>query len=176
MKGDQRYTSSTVFDSFPWPQAPGAAQIGAVAGAAVALRALRRDLAARRGLGLRALYAAMERPGHHPLGDAHAALDAAVRAAYGMPPRGDPLAFLLDLNGPAPRGRPRASPSRAPASPRAPTPRASSHRTRCSLPTSEPPALSGNVSRQPSRRVGTGARRMRPTQGRIRPTRGGPSW
>ena len=98
MKGDQRYTSSTVFDSFPWPQAPGAAQIGAVAGAAVALRDLRRGLAARHGLSLRALYAAMEQPGHHPLEDAHAALDAAVRAAYGMPPREDPLAFLLDLN------------------------------------------------------------------------------
>ncbi len=98
MKGDQRYTSSTVFDSFPWPQAPSAAQIGAVADAAVALRALRRDLAARRGLSLRALYADMERPGHHPLEDAHAALDATVGAAYGMPPREDPLAFLLALN------------------------------------------------------------------------------
>ncbi len=30
--------------------------------------------------------------------DAHAALDAAVRAAYGMPADADPLAFLLELN------------------------------------------------------------------------------
>jgi len=98
MKGDVRYTSRTVFDSFPWPQAPGADQIGAVAKAAVALRALRRELATPRGLGLRALYAAMEQPGPHPLAAAHAALDAAVRAAYGVSRRDDPLAFLLELN------------------------------------------------------------------------------
>jgi len=32
------------------------------------------------------------------LRDAHADLDAAVRAAYGMKPKEDPLAFLLKLN------------------------------------------------------------------------------
>lgn len=98
MKGDWRYTSNSVFDSFPWPQSPDAKQVTAVAKAAVALRALRRDLAARDKLTLRAMYAALEDSGKHPLKDAHAALDAAVRAAYGMGPRQDPLAFLLDLN------------------------------------------------------------------------------
>jgi MmeI, N-terminal domain len=38
------------------------------------------------------------KPGHNPLRDAHARLDAAVRAAYGMPADADPLAFLLELN------------------------------------------------------------------------------
>ncbi|MBA3353711.1 MAG: hypothetical protein H0U23_15045, partial [Blastocatellia bacterium] len=33
-----------------------------------------------------------------PLRDAHAGLDSAVRAAYGMPKVADPLAFLLELN------------------------------------------------------------------------------
>ena len=79
MKGDRRYTSSTVFASFPWPQAPDARQVAAIAGAAVALRTARRALEDRRGPGLRALYASMELP----LAAAHAALDAAVRAAYG---------------------------------------------------------------------------------------------
>jgi hypothetical protein len=40
----------------------------------------------------------LEQPGDNPLRDAHARLDAAVRAAYGMPDDADPLAFLLDLN------------------------------------------------------------------------------
>ena len=37
-------------------------------------------------------------PGANRLRDAHAALDAAVRAAYGMKEQEDPLAFLLRLN------------------------------------------------------------------------------
>jgi hypothetical protein len=37
-------------------------------------------------------------PGANRLRDAHAALDAAVRAAYGMSDREDTLAFLLRLN------------------------------------------------------------------------------
>jgi len=34
--------------------------------------------------GLRAVYRTLELPGRHPLKDAHAALDAAVLAAYGF--------------------------------------------------------------------------------------------
>lgn len=41
----------------------------------------------------------LEQPGKHPLREAHESLDAAVRAAYGMGKREDPLAFLLRLNG-----------------------------------------------------------------------------
>jgi SAM-dependent methyltransferase len=98
LKGDWRYTSNTVFDSFPWPQAADARQIVAVAKAAAELRSLRRSLASRHELSLRALYASTEGPGKHPLKDAHAELDAAVRAAYGTGPRKDPLLFLLELN------------------------------------------------------------------------------
>lgn len=98
MKGDWRYTSNTVFDSFPWPQSPNAKQIAAVAKSAVELRSLRHELARRNKLTLRAMYVEMEDSGRHPLKDAHAALDAAVRSAYGMGPKQDALAFLLDLN------------------------------------------------------------------------------
>jgi hypothetical protein len=47
---------------------------------------------------LRNLYRTLEEPGDNPLRDAHARLDAAVRAAYGMAEDADPLAFLLELN------------------------------------------------------------------------------
>jgi len=98
MKGDWRYTSNSVFDSFPWPQSPGAKHVAAVAKAAVALRVLRRELEARHEMSLRALYTSAEEPGEHPLKEAQATLDAAVRAAYGMGVKKEPLAFLLDLN------------------------------------------------------------------------------
>jgi hypothetical protein len=94
LKDDRRYTSSTVFASFPWPQAPGAAEVAAVARAAVALRAVRGELQAARGCGLGALSAAAAAP----LAEAHAALDAAVRVAYGMDAGADALSFLRDLN------------------------------------------------------------------------------
>jgi len=47
---------------------------------------------------LRELYRTLELPGKNPLKDAHDALDAAVRAAYGMKPNENPLLFLLKLN------------------------------------------------------------------------------
>ena len=48
--------------------------------------------------GLRALYRTLELPGANPLKDAHAALDAAVLAAYGFSAKQDLLAQLLGLN------------------------------------------------------------------------------
>jgi hypothetical protein len=98
LKGDFRYTSNTVFDTFPWPQAPKLSQVQAVASAAVDLRMLRRKLMREHGMNLRQLYASLEDPGKHPLRDAHAALDAAVRAAYGMKAKEDVLAFLMRDN------------------------------------------------------------------------------
>jgi hypothetical protein len=99
LKSDFRYTSNTVFDSFPWPQAPSRQAIRRVADAAVALRAKRDELRIRHHLSFRELYRSLEIPGDHPLKSAHAALDDAVRAAYGMTKEDDVLAFLLKLNG-----------------------------------------------------------------------------
>jgi hypothetical protein len=98
LKGDFRYTSDTVFDTFPWPQSPALAQVKAVAEAAVSLRALRREIMAANGWSLRDLYRALETPGANRLRDAQAALDSAVRAAYGMKDSEEILAFLLRLN------------------------------------------------------------------------------
>ncbi len=99
LKGDFRYTSDTVFDSFPWPQKPTLAQARKVADTAVALRKLRRKLMAENGWSLRELYRTLDLPGQNPLRAAQETLDAAVRAAYGMKAKDDPLAFLLALNG-----------------------------------------------------------------------------
>ena len=98
MKADPRYTSNTVFDTFPWPQAPTQKQIRTIADAAVALRAVRRKAMTSGGYGLRDLYRLVEQPGANPLKDAQSALDVAIRAAYGMPAKSDPLQFILDLN------------------------------------------------------------------------------
>jgi SAM-dependent methyltransferase len=112
LKGDFRYSAESVFDTFPWPQEPTREQIQAVAEAAVALRALRRDTMRKLNYSLRNLYRTLEQPGDNPLGEAHARFDAAVRVAYGMPADADPLAFLLDSISPAPRKKKQARKSR----------------------------------------------------------------
>jgi hypothetical protein len=98
LKGDPRYTSNTVFDSFPWPQNPSRQAVQEVAAAAVDLRTLRRKLKQQYDMSFRELYRTLELPGVSPLKDAHSVLDLAVREAYGMSNSVDPLAFLLQLN------------------------------------------------------------------------------
>ena len=85
-------------DWFSWPQTATVKQIDAVAAAARELRAVRREALPKMKGGLRALYRTLELPGTNPLKDAHAALDAAVLAAYGFTPKADLLAQLLELN------------------------------------------------------------------------------
>ncbi|MGN6367948.1 MAG: DNA methyltransferase [Phycisphaerae bacterium] len=104
-----RYTSESVFDTFPWPQSPTKKQIDAIADAGRLIRKVRADALQKITGGLRALYRTLELPGKNPLKDAHAQLDAAVLDAYGFsspienrkskienPP--DLLAQLLALN------------------------------------------------------------------------------
>jgi hypothetical protein len=74
------------------------AKIRAIADAAVTLRALRREIMQSNGWSLRDLDRTLETPGANRLRDTHAALDSAVRAAYGMRPDEDILAFLLRPN------------------------------------------------------------------------------
>jgi hypothetical protein len=73
-------------------------KIRAVADAALALRELRHEIMRNNGWPLRELYKSLETPGENRLRAAHAKLDAAVRAAYGMKPDEDILGFLLKLN------------------------------------------------------------------------------
>ena len=98
LKSDPRYTSNTVFDTFPWPQAPDEETVARVASAAVSLRTLRTNLRRKNRLSFRDLYRLMELPGDNPLKSAHASLDRAVRAAYGMTEQEEVLTHLLDLN------------------------------------------------------------------------------
>jgi hypothetical protein len=57
-----------------------------------------REIMAANGWSLRDLYRTLETPGTNRLRDAQAALDSAVRSAYGMMDNEDTLAFLLKLN------------------------------------------------------------------------------
>jgi hypothetical protein len=93
-----RYTPESVFDTFPWPQAPSEKQIDAIAAAGREIRRIRAEALQTMHGGLRALYRTLDLPGKNPLRDAHAKLDAAVLAAYGFSAKGDLLQQLLDLN------------------------------------------------------------------------------
>jgi hypothetical protein len=92
------YTSESVFNTFPWPQSPTPKQVEAVAEAGRKVRRVRIQALSEMKGGLRALYRTLELPGANPLKDAHAALDAAVLAAYGFSAKKDLLAQLLELN------------------------------------------------------------------------------
>ncbi len=93
-----RYTSNTVFDSFPWPQRPTLAAVKDVSLAAVEVRKVRNELRKKHRLSFRELYRLMEVPGENPLKVVHGKLDAAVREAYGMTKADNVLSRLLRLN------------------------------------------------------------------------------
>jgi hypothetical protein len=98
LKSDPRYTSNTVFDSFPWPQNPSVSVVKKVAVAAVSLRQKRRELRQKHRLSFRDLYRSLELPGDHALKAVHGELDRAVREAYGLDANDEPFGFLPDLN------------------------------------------------------------------------------
>lgn len=93
-----RYSAESVFDTFPFPQAATVKQIDAVAAAAREVRRVRAEALRNLKGGLRALYRTLELPGANTLKDVHAALDAAVLAAYGLSAKRDLLTQLLALN------------------------------------------------------------------------------
>lgn len=97
VRADIRYTNE-VWSTFSWPQEPREEEVVAVAVAGRELRRVRAKLMQDNGWSHRALYQAAEVPGPHPLKDAQAALDVAVRRAYGMPEGVDATEFLLELN------------------------------------------------------------------------------
>lgn len=92
-----RYTSTTVFNSFPWPLDPDGAHVSRI-------EDLVRDLVELRGRykkfgrSLAQQYNSLNDPGKNPLRDVHDALDEAVVALYGFEPSGDLLDQTLQLN------------------------------------------------------------------------------
>ena len=92
-----RYTPSSVFDTFPWPQTPtleGVATIEAVVQQILELR--ERYLTA--GMTLAQQYDSLVQPGKSNLRDLHTALDEAVIDAYGFTRDEDLLTQLFALN------------------------------------------------------------------------------
>ncbi|MGB3205714.1 MAG: type IIL restriction-modification enzyme MmeI, partial [Crinalium sp.] len=93
-----RYTSESVFDTFPYPQNPTISQVRSVADAAINLREIRRQVMKKNNWSLRELYQTIDLPGDTILHNAQANLNIAVRSAYGMELDEDPLRFLFELN------------------------------------------------------------------------------
>ncbi len=98
LEGRYRYTTDTVWDTFPWPQTPSEAQIKKVATAAKALHTERTATLKRHNMSLRDLYRLLEQPGKNPIKDLHEALNKAVLEAYGFNAAEDILSQLLALN------------------------------------------------------------------------------
>lgn len=84
IKGDIRYTPSSAFMTFPWPDASESERerIGSIAAELVALRS---SIAAERELGLTALYNSMDEGAYEDLANIHRKLDEAVAECYGWP-------------------------------------------------------------------------------------------
>ncbi len=82
LRADIRYTPSSAFETFPWPQSdPG--QRESIARRAVELLALRSTVCREHEIGLTALYNAVDDGAFTALREAHRALDLAVVSAYG---------------------------------------------------------------------------------------------
>jgi len=98
-----RYTPSTAFETFPWPDSVERTQREAVAAASKALYERRSALCLEHDIGLTKLYNLMDDGGFADLRALHKTLDEAVAAAYGWPKSvaQDPkelVARLTDLN------------------------------------------------------------------------------
>lgn len=85
LKGDLRYTPTTAFMTFPWPDPVTPEQREAIAAASRALYARRSELCIEHGMGLTKLYNLMDEGGFADLAALHRRLDEAVAAAYGWP-------------------------------------------------------------------------------------------
>ncbi|UOW01604.1 DNA methyltransferase [Agrococcus sp. SCSIO52902] len=84
-KSDLRYTPTSVFMTFPWPEPVDPTQREAIAEASRALYARRSELCIEHGLGLTKLYNLMDEGAFQDLAALHKRLDEAVVAAYGWP-------------------------------------------------------------------------------------------
>ncbi|OEU71790.1 MAG: hypothetical protein BA863_02925 [Desulfovibrio sp. S3730MH75] len=99
LKGDWRYTSNTVFDSFPWPQNPGTKEFEKVCNKSRMLRESRNKTMNKYNWSLRDLYRVMEESDENPVSKAQKELDLAVLKAYGFKKRDSILNSLFILNG-----------------------------------------------------------------------------
>jgi type I restriction-modification system DNA methylase subunit len=84
LRHDLRYTPTTVFMSFPWPDRTPESE-EAVGAAAAALISHRDGLCLEKEIGLTTLYNQLDEGAHRELRDLHLELDRAVADAYGWP-------------------------------------------------------------------------------------------
>ena len=98
MKGDPRYTTESIWDTFPWPQKPTNKQVLEIAKISQILREERRKIMSENKTTLRNIYNSLDKPGKNIIRDIHDELDSAVMEAYGFSKRKDGLAQLLELN------------------------------------------------------------------------------
>jgi hypothetical protein len=92
-----RYTSTTVWDSFPWPQNPDDQQVSRIVAATADILGWREAQLAR-GVSLKRQYDTLRVPGRNELRRLHEVLDLAVLDAYGFSADEDLLTQLLALN------------------------------------------------------------------------------
>lgn len=102
IKGDPRYTPTTVFETFAWPE-PDDDQRERVAAASREVIARRQEVCLREQIGLTTLYNRVDDGAYTAVKAAHRELDVAVAAAYGWPPGvaqddDELVRRLLDLN------------------------------------------------------------------------------
>ena len=83
LKGDPRYTNTTVFDTFPWPQPDDADREEIAAASRTVAEERTRACAGVRGL--TEVYNLVDEGGYRALAAAHRRLDLAVARAYGWP-------------------------------------------------------------------------------------------
>lgn len=98
-----RYTPTSVFETFPWPDPVSDEQREAVAEASRALYARRSELCIEHGMGLTKLYNLMDDGAFRDLAALHKRLDEAVVEAYGWPrsiaqDSGELVAHLTERN------------------------------------------------------------------------------
>lgn len=103
LKGDIRYTPTTVFEMFPWPHPITDEQRERVAEASRRIIARRQEVCAKENIGLTRLYNLVDEGAYVDLRKLHTELDDAVAAAYGWPKsiiqdRDEIVRLLLRLN------------------------------------------------------------------------------
>lgn len=97
MRVDLRYTSRTVFDTYPWPQAPSNEAVELIVDVVRRLIELRDDRLSQ-GNSLEAQHKSLKDPGKNQLRTLQEELYRAVTEAYGFTEDDDALAQLLALN------------------------------------------------------------------------------
>jgi len=85
IKGDLRYTPSSVFETFPWPDPVSEEQRDDISALSRQVIERRREICAERGEGLTSVYNLVDEGAYADLKALHIKLDEAVAVAYGWP-------------------------------------------------------------------------------------------